>query len=233
MKRQLEIPSAYFLSSTDDLVIEAELFRTEGSQQVQEWVEIGHESGLENAITYRRYFKGRIGERTFFAKEFLVSNAENWTIAESVRYQFENLLILIDLPFVPAPLFYTPTMLGFEFVEGRNIRQMVADGMASKLSENDFVARFTAHLQQIEDRLSGRGRRYDASFNNVLIGDDNSIHFIDFDFVPKSSWKHNLGDDVRRIASGEMPIKPDGQMQVSTRFTWRSSLRRLIKRFLR
>ncbi|MBN4064978.1 hypothetical protein JYU04_04500, partial [Dehalococcoides mccartyi] len=169
----MEIPSAYFLDSTDSLKFESELFRTAGSHQVQEWVEIGQESGLDDPISNRRYFKGLVGDKVFFAKEFLRPNIDEWTVVESVRYQFENFLLLIDLPFVPTPLFYTTTMLGIEFVEGRSIKQLAIDGVAQTRLQGEFVSDLARCLEQIETRLSSRSRRYDASFNNVIVGEDN------------------------------------------------------------
>ncbi len=208
----MEIPRDYYLDSLNELEIDGWLYRTEGSAQIQSWFNQPLDS-FGKFISHRRYFKGKIGKHRFFAKQFLEPNLPHWTIKQSIEYQFQNLLLFGDMSKVPSPLFLTDDTVGMEYIEGKTIKDLIMHGKFDiKLAELIiFQVEETGPI--IAQRLESIRRKYDCSYNNILVRDNGQIVFVDFDYANKPKSIANVIQVLKDLIVGRISFDRSGQLQ--------------------
>lgn len=184
----------YYLDSLSELKVDGWLYRTGGSAQLQCWYSHPLHPPPPEFIKFRQYFKGKFRGKQFFAKQFLEPNLSDWTIKQSVEYQFQNLLLFEDMPCVPNPLFLTSSIVGMEFVEGKTIKELAMNGKSNRTLVEQIIAQIRMNGPIIIERLRSLNRLYDCSYNNILVKEDGAIMFVDFDYVHK-----NLNRSISKI----------------------------------
>lgn len=210
----METLKDYYLDSLSELKVDGWMYRTKGSAQIQVWREDVVQSLSGEFIDDRRYFRGMYKGRRFFGKQFMKPNVPSWSIRDSIKYQFENLLLLEDMEYVPDPLFFTDNVIGMEYVEGRTIKELALKGKLSPA----LAARITTQLvdagQKVVSKLNSVGRKYDCSYNNILVRMDNRIMFVDFDYSNLPSRNVDaLVQILKDLVVGVASFSKDGQLQ--------------------
>jgi len=180
----LEIPKGYYLSSISELKIDGWLYRTEGSNQTQLWSDSPIKP-FEDCIDYRRYFRGMHKNKKFFAKQYLKPTHPFESIKDSVEYHFQNLLFLKNAGCTPKPLFLTHDTIGMEYIEGKTIKNLVLENKFTIELARKIMDSLKTNGKAIIRDLGSMRRRYDCSYNNILVrehcSNDGEIVFIDFD----------------------------------------------------
>ena len=172
----------YYLDSLSELKVDGWLYRTKGSAQIQYWHSCPIQSPSPKLIKFRRYFRGEFRNKRFFAKQFLKPYFPPWTIKESVEYQFQNLLLMKDLKSVPGPLFLTNDTVGMEYIEGETIKNLALKNKFNNTFAKNIILQLEEQGPTIIARLKKVGRKYECSYNNVLVKKNGQIIFVDFDY---------------------------------------------------
>lgn len=199
----LEIPKGYYLDSTTELKIDSWMYRTEGSNQTQVWINSSNKP-FEDCIDYRRYFRGMYENKKFFAKQYLKPAYPLKSIEDSARYHFQGLLLLKNTGCTPKPLFLIRDTIGMEYIEGKTIKSLALE---NKLT-NELVERIVDSLEKkgkiIIEKLKQIGRRYDCSYNNILVREqyfvDGEVVFIDFDPAKNTKTINMVIETMRSLA---------------------------------
>lgn len=208
----LKIPRDYYLDSLNEVKICDYLYRTGGSAQIQSW---GKELGKEfmgNIVKHRKYFKGIFRGKMVFVKQFIEPNLRNWTIKESIEYQFQNLLLLKDLKYVPQPLFLTDDVVGMEYIEGETIKNLVFQKRFDLELGKSVVQQLRERGAIIVSKLRSINRKYDCSYNNILVKKDGQITFVDFDYSPPLKSVDEMAQIIESLANGKLFFKRDGRL---------------------
>ena len=226
----MDISADYYLSSPNDLEIERWLHRTEGSTQAQIWRDNNTPEPVGDFIDYRRYFTGRYRGERFFAKEFLRSNRADWSIKQSIEYQFENLLLLSDLEYVPKPMFLTEKIIGMEYVSGGTIRNLCTEGQMDLQVLNAMIPQIYDRASAITSLLKSVDRKYDLSPNNIIIKPDGEAVFVDFDYCANEAvTPDRLVSIIMQLVTNTSDAASNSHGH-GTRRKWAALLRRLSRR---
>lgn len=208
----MEIPKGYYLDSLSKAEIDGWLYRTKGSAQIQFWFKQPLDS-LGKFISHRRYFKGKIDGHRFFAKQFLEPNLPNWTVKQSIEYQFQNLFLFRSISNVPSPLFLTDDIVGMEYIEGKTIKELVLHGKFDVKLAELIISQLEKIGPMIILKLESIGRRYDCSYNNILVKDSGRIVFVDFDYANKPKSIANVVQILKDLTVGRISFDRNGQLR--------------------
>ena len=203
----------YYLDSPSELKIDGWLYRTKGSAQIQCWHSCPLHLPSSEFIKFRRYCRGEFRNERFFAKQFLEPYPPHWTIEESIEYQFQNLLLLKDLRSVPTPLFLTDDTLGMEYVKGETIKNLTLKNNFDNKLAKSIISQLEEQGPTIVARLKKTGRKYDCSYNNILVKENGQIVFVDFDYSNLSNRTiANLISTIKALGKKETFFTEDGQI---------------------
>lgn len=209
----MEILEDYYLNSLSELKIDSWMYRTKGSAQVQVWHKKSTQRPASKFIDDRRYFSGMYKGREFFGKQFVKPNLPHWSIQRSVEYQFESLLLLRSMKCVPEPLFLTDNVVGMEYIKGRTIKMLVGEGDLDAALAEHIIEQLMDVGSEVVGRLRTIGRRYDCSYNNILVKKDKKIVFVDFDHVNIIKSIGAIIQVLRDLVSGDAFFTKVGQLQ--------------------
>jgi len=206
----------YYLDSLSELKIDGWLYRTKGSAQIQYWHSCPLHPPSSKLIKFRRYFRGEFRDKRFFAKQFLEPYPPHWTIKESIEYQFQNLLLLKDLRSVPIPLFLTDDILGMEYIKGETVKNLNLKNKFNNILAGNIISQLEEQGPTIIARLEKTRRKYDCSYNNILVKENGQIVFVDFDYSNLSNRTiTNLISTIKALGKKEASFTEDGQISSS------------------